>query len=122
MTSKRPSKSSTRTPTSRGPSISSPQTFTTTSSPTARMVRRTTTPLPQLGSHRTHRTTIHRRERDMALSDQLTKLTDRAKEAADRAATAKTKARAELEPDTQPARETAQAQADQMRKTAEANN
>src|SRR5438128_32892 len=115
------SKSSTRTPTSRGPSTSSPPTSTTTSSPTARAVRRTTTPPPQLGSHRSHRTTIHRKEPEMALSDQLTKLAARAKEAEDRAVAAKTKARAELEQDVQSARETAQAQADQMRETAEAN-
>jgi vacuolar-type H+-ATPase subunit I/STV1 len=57
----------------------------------------------------------------MALSDQLTKLAARAKEAEDRAVAAKTKARAELEQDVHSAREAAQAQADQMRETAEAN-
>ena len=57
----------------------------------------------------------------MALSDQLTKLAARAKEAEDRAVAAKTKARAELEQDVQSARDAAQAQADQMRETAEAN-
>jgi hypothetical protein len=57
----------------------------------------------------------------MALSDQLTKLANRAKEAEDRAVAAKTKARAELEQDVHSAREAAQAQADQMRETAEAN-
>ena len=57
----------------------------------------------------------------MALSDQLTKLAARAKEAEDRAVAAKTKARAELEQDVHSAREAAQAQADQMRETAKAN-
>jgi cell division septum initiation protein DivIVA len=57
----------------------------------------------------------------MALSDQLTKLAARAKEAEDRAAAAKTKARAELEQDVQSAREAAQAQADQMREAVEAD-
>jgi hypothetical protein len=57
----------------------------------------------------------------VALSDQLTKLAARAKEAEDRAAAAKTKARAQLEQDVRTAREVAQAQADQLRKTAEAN-
>ena len=57
----------------------------------------------------------------MALSDQLTQLAARAKEAEDRAASAKTKARAQLEQDVKTAREGAQDQADQLRKTAEAN-
>jgi hypothetical protein len=57
----------------------------------------------------------------MALSDQLTQLAARAKEAEDRAAAAKTKARAQLEQDVKTAREGAQDQADQLRKTAEAN-
>ena len=57
----------------------------------------------------------------MALSDQLTQLAARAKEAEDRAVAAKTKARAELEQDVKTAREASQAQADQLRKTAEAN-
>src|SRR6478672_8766704 len=110
MTSRRPSKSWTRTPTSRGPSTSSPPTFTSTSSRTAHVVRRTKPPLPQRRSHRTHRTTIQRKEPDMALSDQLTQLAARAKEAEDRAAAAKTKARAQLEQDVKTARKASQAQ------------
>jgi len=57
----------------------------------------------------------------MALSDQLTKLAARAKEAEDRADAAKTKARAQLEQDVKSAREAAQKQANQLSKTAEAN-
>jgi hypothetical protein len=57
----------------------------------------------------------------MALSDQLTKLAARAKEAEDRAAAAKSKAHAQLERDVKAARDAAQAQADQLRKTADAN-
>jgi hypothetical protein len=57
----------------------------------------------------------------MTLSDQLTKLAARAKEAEDRAAAAKTKARAELQQDVKDARDASQEQADQMRKTAEEN-
>lgn len=57
----------------------------------------------------------------MALSDQLTKLAVRAKEAEDRFAAAKSKARAQLEQDVQAARESAQTQADELRKTAEAD-
>lgn len=57
----------------------------------------------------------------MALSDQLTKLAARAKEAEDRVAAAKSKARAQLEQDVQQARESAQTQADELRKTAEAD-
>jgi len=57
----------------------------------------------------------------MALSDELTKLAARAKEAEDRAAAAKGKARASLEQDVAAARKSAQAQADELRKTAEAN-
>jgi hypothetical protein len=55
----------------------------------------------------------------MALSDQLTQLAARAKEAEDRAATANTKAKAELEQEVKEARESAQAQADQLHKSAE---
>lgn len=55
----------------------------------------------------------------MALSDQLSKLAARAKEAEDRAAAAMTKAKAQLEQDVKTARESAQAQADQLRKKAE---
>ncbi len=62
-----------------------------------------------------------RKEFKMALSDQLTKLAARAKEAEDRAAAAKSKARAQLEQDVKAARDAAQAQADQLRKTADAN-
>jgi len=65
--------------------------------------------------------TSFRKELDMALSDQLTKLAARAKEAEDHAAAAKSKARAQLERDVKTARESAKAQADQLRKTAEAN-
>ena len=50
----------------------------------------------------------------MALSDQLTKLAAKAKEAEDRAAAAKTKAKADLEQDVKEARESAQAHADQL--------
>ena len=57
----------------------------------------------------------------MALSDQLSKLAARAKEAEDRFAAAKSKARAQLEQDVQTARESAQTQADELRKTAEAD-
>ena len=55
----------------------------------------------------------------MAPSDQLTKLTARAKEAEDRAAAAQNKARADLEADVKTARESAKAQADQLSKTVE---
>jgi len=55
----------------------------------------------------------------MALSDQLTKLSARAKEAEDRAAAAQTKARADLEMDVKTARESAKARADQLSKIAE---
>jgi hypothetical protein len=55
----------------------------------------------------------------MALSDQLTKLAARAKELEDRAAAAKTKQKADLEQDVQNARDSAQAQADSLRKHAE---
>ena len=57
----------------------------------------------------------------MALSDQLSKLAARAKEAEDHAAAAQTKARAELEKDVKAARESAKAQADELSKSAEAN-
>jgi len=55
----------------------------------------------------------------MALSDQLTKLAARAKEAEDRAAAARTQAKAELELGVKNAGESAQAHADQLRKNAE---
>jgi hypothetical protein len=57
----------------------------------------------------------------MALSDQLSKLAARAKETEDRVAAAKSKAHAQLEQDVQKARESAQTQADELRKTAEAD-
>ena len=56
----------------------------------------------------------------MALSDQLTKLSARAKELEDRAAAAKSKGKADLEQDVKEARESAQGQADDLRKSAEA--
>ena len=55
----------------------------------------------------------------MALSDQLTKLAARAKDAEDRVAAAQNKARAELEKDVKSARESAKAQADQLSTTVE---
>jgi hypothetical protein len=55
----------------------------------------------------------------MALSDQVTKLAARAKEAEDRAAAAQNKTRAELEKDVKTARESAKAQADQLSKAVE---
>src|SRR5215470_6763781 len=55
----------------------------------------------------------------MALSDQLSKLAARAKEAEDHAAAAKTKAKADLEQDVKNARESAQARAEQLQKNTE---
>jgi hypothetical protein len=55
----------------------------------------------------------------MALSDQLTALSARAKEAEDRAAAAQTKAKAELEKDVKTARDSSKARADQLSKTVE---
>src|SRR5262249_17476614 len=55
----------------------------------------------------------------MALSDQLTKLAARAKEAEDHAAAAQSKAQAELEQEVKDARASAEAKADQLRKNAE---
>jgi hypothetical protein len=60
-------------------------------------------------------------EVEMAVSDQLTKLAARAKEAEDRAAAAQGKARADLEHDVENARKSAQEQADKLRATADAN-
>jgi hypothetical protein len=57
----------------------------------------------------------------MALSDQLSKLAARAKEAEDRVAAAKTKARAQLEQDVQAARDAAGAEAEELRKAVEAD-
>ena len=58
-------------------------------------------------------------EVEMALSDQLTKLATRAKEAEDRAAAAQGKARADVERDVENARTSAQEQADKLRATAD---
>jgi hypothetical protein len=65
-------------------------------------------------------TTHAERQSTMALSDQLTKLAARAKEAEDHAAAAQTKARAELEKDVKTARDSAKAQADRLSKAADA--
>jgi hypothetical protein len=56
----------------------------------------------------------------MALSDDLKKLADRAKEAEDHAGAAKTKAKADLEADVENARAVAQAQADDLSESANA--
>ena len=55
----------------------------------------------------------------MVLSDQLSKLAAKAKEAEDRAAAAQGKAKAQLEQDVKAARRSAQEHADQMRKNAD---
>jgi len=55
----------------------------------------------------------------MAMSDQLTKLAARAKQLEDRAQAAKTKQKSELEQDVKTARDSAEAQADSLRKHAE---
>jgi hypothetical protein len=57
----------------------------------------------------------------MALSDQLARLADRAKQAETRAAAAQRKAKADLEGDVSAARASAQAQAQKLRETAEAS-
>ena len=57
----------------------------------------------------------------MALSDQLTDLTARAKEAEDRAGAAQGKAKADLQADVETARASAQARAKKLRESAEAN-
>jgi hypothetical protein len=57
----------------------------------------------------------------MALSDQLSKLSVRAKQVEDRAVAARGKAKADLEQDVKEARESAQAQADSLRKAAESS-
>ena len=57
----------------------------------------------------------------MAVSDQLTKLAARAKELEDRAAAAKAKSKNDLEQDVNQARASAQAQGDELRKSAEAS-
>jgi hypothetical protein len=56
---------------------------------------------------------------NMALSDQLTKLAARAKEVEEHAAAAQAKARGDLEQDVKRARESAQAQGDALRASAE---
>jgi hypothetical protein len=55
----------------------------------------------------------------MALSDQLSKLAARAKEAEDHAVAAKGKAKGDLQQDVKKARDSSQAHADQLRKNAE---
>ena len=57
----------------------------------------------------------------MALSDDLTKLATRAKEAEDHAAAAGAKAKADLEQDVEQSRAAAQVQADSLRDTAAAH-
>ena len=57
----------------------------------------------------------------MALSDQLSRLAIRAKELEDRAAAANEKGKADLEQDVRAARESAQAQAGALRKSAESS-
>ena len=57
----------------------------------------------------------------MALSDQLAKLSQRAKEAEEHAAAAREKTKADVENDREMARATAQAQADRLHESADAN-
>jgi hypothetical protein len=57
----------------------------------------------------------------MALSDQLTGLAARAKEAEERAAEAQGKAKSDLQADVETARASAQAQAQKLRESADAN-
>ena len=57
----------------------------------------------------------------MALSDQLAKLSQRAKEAEEHAAAARDKTKADVENDRKMARATAQAQADRLHESADAN-
>ena len=57
----------------------------------------------------------------MALSDQLSRLAARAKELEDRAAAAKAKTKADLQQDVKNARDSAQAQAESLRETAESS-
>jgi hypothetical protein len=64
----------------------------------------------------------HRKEEiEMAVSDQLTTLAARAKEAEEHAAAAQSKAKADLEADVKDARASAQAQADRLHESADAN-
>jgi hypothetical protein len=58
---------------------------------------------------------------DVALSDELTKLAARAKEAEAHAAAAQSKTKADLEADVENARASAQAQADRLHESADAN-
>ena len=57
----------------------------------------------------------------MALSDELTKLAARAKEAEDHAAAARGKAKADLQADVETARASSQAEAKKLRESAEAD-
>jgi hypothetical protein len=57
----------------------------------------------------------------MAVSDQLSRLAARTKDLEDRATAAKAKAKGDLEQDVKKARESAQAQADALRQSAEAS-
>ena len=57
----------------------------------------------------------------MAVSDQLSRLAARTKDLEDRAAAARAKAKGDLEQDVKKARESAQAQADTLRQSAEAS-
>jgi len=61
------------------------------------------------------------KELAMPVSDSLTRLAARAREAEDHAEAAKTKARADLERDVKTARDSAKAQADQLSKAADAD-
>jgi len=61
------------------------------------------------------------KEAGMALSDELTKLAARAKEAEERVAAATSEARAQLERDVKGSRDTAQAQAARLQEAAEAD-
>jgi hypothetical protein len=61
------------------------------------------------------------KEAEMALSDQLTKLAGQAKEAEDRTAAARVKAKADLEQDVEQSRAAAETQAESLREAAEAS-
>jgi len=67
---------------------------------------------------RTKSSIIIGKEGDMPVSDQLTRLAARAKELEDRASSANTKAKADLEQEVNNAREAAQSQADALRQSA----
>lgn len=64
---------------------------------------------------------LQQEEGEMALSDQLAKLSQRAKEAEEHAAAARDKTKADVENDRKMARATAQAQADRLHESADAN-